>query len=126
MHPHVREKIVSRLRTLVDRQPQQAMVELESLVGRCSARELAEVLCAVYVEISREVGIDWPFTTLQWKLGNRGHEHFQDISPDVRLTVWSLAHVGEDNAGSETRYITCLPFCFKPEWIPAVRAETLT
>ena len=130
MHPEIRERMVCRLRALVDQKPQQAMDELESLVRRSSVCELAEVLCAVYVEISEEVGIDWHFTALQWKLGNRGRGHFQDIVPQARFTVWSLAHYGEAGAGSETRYTTCLPFCFKPEWIPhdvrAARTETLT
>lgn len=130
MHPAIREKIVSRLRALVDLQPQQAMDELESLVRRSSVCELAEVLCAVYVEISEEVGIDWHFTALQWKLGNRGREQFRDISLQARFMVWSFAYYREGDSGSETRYTTCLPFCFKPEWIPhdvrAARTETLT
>jgi hypothetical protein len=130
MHPDIRERVVSRLRALVDQKPQQAMDELESLVRRSSVRELAEVLCAVYGEISGEMGIDWYFTVLQWKLGNRGREQFQDIFLQARFTVWSFAYYKEADAGSETRYITCLPFCFKPEWIQhgssAARTETLT
>ena len=39
----------------------------------------------------------------------------------ARFTVWSLAFQREDG-GSETRYTTCLPLCFKPEWI-ALRRE---
>ena len=70
MHPDTVEVIVHRLRALVDEKPQQAMDELESLVKQLSVRELTEILRAVYVEISGEMGIDWHFTALQWKLGN--------------------------------------------------------
>jgi len=130
MHPDTREEIVSRLRALVDDNPQQAMDELESLLRCSSVCELAGILRAVYVEISEEMGIDWHFTALQWKLGNRGREQFLEISRQARFMVWSFAFKREGDAGSETRYTTCLPFCFKPEWIPrgarAARTETST
>ena len=118
MHPDTLEGIVHRLRTLVDEKPQQAMDELESLVGRRSVRELAEILRAVYVEISGELGIDWHFTALQWKLGGRGRQEVLPTSGEVRFTVWSLAFRAESDSGSETRYTTCLPFSFKSDWLP--------
>ena len=118
MHPDIREKIVSRLRTLVDLQPQQAMDELESLVKQCSVRELTEILSAVYVEISGETGIDWHFTALQWKLGSRARQPILPTSGEARFTVWSFAFLAESGSGSETRYTTCLPFSFKSDWLP--------
>jgi len=128
MHPDTREEIVSRLCALVDENPQQAMDELDSLLRCSSVYELAGILHAVYVEISEEMGIDWHFTALQWKLGNRGREQFPEISQQARFMVWSFAFKGKGDADSETRYTTCLPFCFKPEWIPhgarAARTET--
>jgi len=116
MHPDTREEIVSRLRALVDENPQQAMDEFESLLRCSSVYELAGILHAVYVEISEEMGIDWHFTALQWKLGNRRREQFPEISQQARFMDWSFAFKGEGDAGSETRYTTCLPFCFKPAW----------
>jgi hypothetical protein len=130
MQPDTRKQIVSRLRALVDENPQQAMDELESLLKCSSGRELADILGAVYVEISEEIGIDWHFTALQWKLGNRGLEQFLQISREARFMVWSFAFQRDGDASSETRYTTCLPFCFKPEWVPrgarAASTETST
>jgi len=114
MHPDNLEAIVHRLRDLVDEKPEQAMDELESLVKQRSVRELAEILRAVYVEISGETGIDWHFTALQWKLGSGTREQGR-MSAKSRFTVWSF--VAESRSGSETRYTTCLPFSFKPEWL---------
>ena len=117
MHPDTLEVIVHRLRALLDEKPQQAMDELESLVRRCSVRELTAILCAVYVEISGEIGIDWHFTALQWKLASRAREQALGMPRDARFTVWSFPFVAESDSVSETRYTTCLPFSFKPEWI---------
>jgi len=114
MHPDNLEAIVHRLRDLVDEKPEQAMDELELLVKQRSVRELAEILRAVYVEISGETGIDWHFTALQWKLGSGTREQGR-MSAESRFTVWSF--VAESRSGSETRYTTCLPFSFKPEWL---------
>jgi len=114
MHPDNLEAIVHRLRDLVDEKPEQAMDELESLVKQRSVRELAEILRAVYVEISGETGIDWHFTALQWKLGSGTREQGR-MSAKSRFTVWSF--VAESRSGSETRYTTYLPFSFKPEWL---------
>jgi hypothetical protein len=118
MHPDTVEVIVHRLRALVDEKPQQAMDELESLVRRRSVRELAEILRAVYLEISGEMGIDWHFTALQWKLGSGVGGEVLGISREARFTVWSFAFLVENGSGSETRYTTCLPFSFKPDWLP--------
>jgi hypothetical protein len=118
MHPDTVEVIVHRLRALVDEKPQQAMDELESLVKQLSVRELTEILCAVYVEISGEMGIDWHFTALQWKLGNRARQQVLPTSRDARFPVWSFAFLAESGSGSETRYTTCLPFSFKSDWLP--------
>jgi hypothetical protein len=118
MHPDTVEVIVHRLRALVHEKPQQAMDELESLVKRRSVRELAEILRAVYLEISAEMGIDWHFTALQWKLGNGVGGEVLTMSREARFAVWSFAFLTENDSGSETRYTTCLPFCFKPEWLP--------
>ena len=90
MHPDTVEVIVHRLRALVDEKPQQAMDELESLVKQLSVRELTEILCAVYVEISGEMGIDWHFTALQWKLGNRARQQVLPTSRDARFPVGPL------------------------------------
>jgi hypothetical protein len=114
MHPDNLEAIVHRLRDLVDEKPEQAMDELESLVKQRSVRELAEILREVYVEISGETGIDWHFTALQWKLGSGTREQGR-MPAESRFTVWSF--VAERRSGSETRYTTCLPFSFKPEWL---------
>ena len=94
MHPDTREEIVSRLRAVVDQKPHQAMDEVESLLRCSSVCELAEILSAVYVEISEEIGIDWHFTAMQWKLGNRGREELREISQQARFMVWSLAFKG--------------------------------
>lgn len=130
MQPDTRDEIVSRLRALVDENPEQAMAELESLLRRSSVIELAEILRTVYFEVSEEMGIDWHFTALQWKLGNRGREPFLEVSREARFMVWSFAFERGGDAGSETRYTTCLPFCFKPEWTnpsaKAARSETST
>ena len=128
MHPDNLEAIVHRLRDLVDEKPEQAMDELESLVKQRSVRELAEILLAVYVEISGETGIDWHFTALQWKLGSGTRGQALRISREARFTVWSFAFLAESGSGSETRYTTCLPFSFKPEWLPrhAKAARTTT
>jgi hypothetical protein len=117
MHPDNLEAIVHRLRALVDEKPQQAMDELESLVKQCSICELTEILRAVYVEISGEVGIDWHFTAQQWKLGSRAWQQALPASGTARFTVWSFAFLAERGSGSETRYITCLPFSFKSGWL---------
>ena len=114
MHPDNLEAIAHRLRDLVDEKPEQAMDELESLVKQRSVRELAEILRAVYVEISGETGIDWHFTALQWKLGSGTREQGR-MSAESRFTVWSF--VAESRSGSEMRYTTCLPFSFKPDWL---------
>lgn len=128
MQPDTRDELVSRLRALVDENPEQAMDELESLLRCSSVLELAEILRAVYFEVSEEMGIDWHFTALQWKLGNRGGEPFLEMPRQARFMVWSFAFQKEGEAGSEIRYTTCLPFCFKPEWINlsarAPRSET--
>jgi hypothetical protein len=116
MHPDNVEAIVHRLRALVDEKPQQAMDELESLLKQRSVRDLAEILRAVYVEISGEIGIDWHFTALQWKLGNRAREQFLGIS-QARFAVWSFAFLAESGSGSETRYTTYLPFPFNSDWL---------
>ncbi len=118
MLPDVFKVTVSRLRALVDENSEQMMDELESLVGCTSVRDLAEILRAVYGEISDEMGIDWHFTALQWKLGNGAREQVLGISREARFTVWSFAFLAESGSGSETRYTTCLPFSFKPEWLP--------
>jgi hypothetical protein len=118
MHPDTVEVIVHRLRALVDEKPQQAMDELESLVKQLSVRELTEILCAVYVEISGEMGIDWHFTALQWKLGNGVRGEVLRISREARFAVWSFAFLTESGSSSETRYTTCLPFSFKSDWLP--------
>lgn len=110
-----REDIL-RLGGLVVENPQQAMEELELLLRCRSVSELAQILRAVYSEITEEIGIDWHFTALQWKLGNRGREHFSELSEPICFTVWSFACQSKGNAGPETRYTTCLPFRFKPEW----------
>ena len=115
MHPDNLEAIVHRLRYLVDEKPEQAMDELELLVKQRSVCELAEILRAVYAEISGATGIDWHFTALQWKLGTGTREQGR-MSAESRFTVWSF--VAEIGSGCETRYTTCLPFSFKPEWLP--------
>ena len=117
MHPDTVEIIVHRLRALVDEKPQQAIDELESLVKRRSVSELTEILRAVYLEISGEMGIDWHFTALQWKLGNGVRGEVLRISREARFAVWSFAFLAESGSSSETRYTTCLPFSFKPEWL---------
>ena len=127
MLPDVFKLTVSRLRALVDENSGQMMDELESLVGCTSVLDLAEILYAVYGEISDATGIDWHFTALQWKLGNHGREQFLDISPLAHFAVWTLAFQREGDA-SEMRYTTCLPLCLKPDWKPCcsnvARAET--
>ncbi|MCI0419634.1 MAG: hypothetical protein L0387_04915 [Acidobacteria bacterium] len=119
MSPDTRGEIVSKLRSLLAVDPQQAMDELESLVDCVSVRELASILRAVYDEVSEHLGIDWHFTVLQWKFGNRGCEEFLEIVPQGRFTVWSLPFQEEGGGNSETRHTTCLPFQFKPEWAPS-------
>jgi hypothetical protein len=114
------------LRALVDENSGQMMEELESLVGNTSVRDLADILHAVYLEISDATGIDWHFTALQWKLGNRGQEQFLDISHPVNLAVWTLP-IKKEVGVAEMRYTTCLPLCLKPDWKPScsnvVRAQ---
>jgi len=117
MLPDAFQLAVSRLLTLLEQHSEQMMDELELLVGCTSVRDLAEILRAVYPEISDATGIDWHFTVLQWKLGNRGREQFLDTCRQARLTVWTLAFQREGDA-SEMRYTTCLPLCLKPEWKP--------
>mgnify|MGYP003477637315 CR=1 FL=1 len=117
MLPDTFQLAVSRLLALLEENPVKTMDELEFLVGCTSVHDLAEILRAVYPEISDATGIDWHFTVLQWKLGNRGREQFLDTCRQARFTVWTLAFRREDGA-SEMRYTTCLPLCFKPEWKP--------
>ena len=117
MLPDTFQLTVSRLRALIVENPGQTMDELESLVGCTSVRNLAEILHALYPEISDATGIDWHFTVLQWKLGNRGREQFLDTCRQARFTVWTLAFQREADA-SEMRYTTCLPLCLKPDWKP--------
>ena len=126
MHSDTGEETVSRLLALFAENPQPAMDEHESLLRCSSVCELAEILRAVYAEITEEMGIDWPFTALQWKLGNCGREQYMELSREARFMVWSLAFQGESEASSETRYTTCLPFCFKTEWIPHAAKSTST
>ena len=118
MHPDNLENIVHRLRALVDEKPEQAMDELESLVKQRSICELTEILRAVYAEISEELGIDWHFTVRQWKLYSRAWQQVLPLSGTARFTVWSFAFLAERGSDSETRYITCLPFSFKSDWLP--------
>ena len=119
MHPDIPRSNHLLVARLSRREPQQAMDELESLVKQLSVRELTEILSAVYVEISGETGIDWHFTALQWKLGNRARQTVLPTSLARRgFTVWSFAFLAESGSGSETRYTTCLPFSFKSDWLP--------
>jgi hypothetical protein len=127
MLPDVFKLTVSRLQALVDENSGQMMDELESLVGSTSVRDLADILYAVYREISDATGIDWHFTALQWKLGNRGQEQFLDISRPAHLAVWTLP-IQKEVGVSEMRYTTSLPLCLKPDWKPScsnvARAQT--
>ena len=118
MHPDTREATVSRLQAFADQNPQEAMDELESLVRCTSVNDLTEILYGVFGEISKETGIDWHFTALQWKLGHTGREQFLDVSRQARFMVWTFPLQREGADRPETRYTTCLPFCFTPEWIP--------
>ena len=128
MQPDKLEETVTRLRALVDQNPQEAMDDLESLVSRSSVCELDQILRAVFVEISEKAGIDWHFTALQWKLGNGTCDQFLGSSRQTWFTVWSLAFQGDSD--SEMRYTTFLPFSFKLAWTPcgarSPRTETLT
>lgn len=100
---------------LVAEDPQQAMDELESLLRSRSVTELADILRAVYVEISEETGIDWHFTTLQWKLGHGKCAACLPKPSQARFVVWSLAFQAAIS-GPQIRYTTTLPFSFRPEW----------
>ncbi len=113
MHHDAREQTVSRLRGLVGANPQLAMDELESLVARVSVRDLSGILNDLYDEVTADLGIDWHFTALQWKLGNR--EPWR--SGRHRFMVWSFPFQQEGSAESETRYTTCLPFRFRSAWL---------
>jgi hypothetical protein len=118
MHPDSLEATISWVLALAGENPQKAMDELESLVQCTSVLDLTEILHGVFGEISKETGIDWHFTALQWKLGNTGRESFLDVSCQARFTIWTLPLQQEGVTPSETRYTTCLPICFKPEWPP--------
>ncbi len=113
MHHDAREQTVSRLRALVASNPELAMDELESLVARVSVRHLSAVLNDLYDEVTADLGIDWHFTALQWKLSNREPRR----SGAHPFMVWSFPFQQEGSAESETRYTTCLPFRFTSAWL---------
>jgi hypothetical protein len=107
------EVIASKLRTLNTVDPQRAMDEIDRLIEHTSIMRLAQILKSTYWEISEELRIDWRFTAMQWKIGNRGEDEFKEVYPGARFKVWSFpeGQVGE----SQKRYATCLPFQFKDE-----------
>ena len=110
------EAIVLRLKTLNGIDPQRAMDELHDLIEETSIKDLAQILDSTYPEISEELGIDWRFTAMQWKLGNRGCDEFIEACPAARFKVWSLPFRGNASGDSaQTRYATCLPFQLKSE-----------
>jgi hypothetical protein len=110
------EAVVSRLRTLNNIDPQQAMDAVDDLIEGTSIKDLAQILGRTFPEISEELGIDWRFTAMQWKLGNRGCEEFIKSFPEARFKVWSLPfRGGASDDLTQTRYTTCLPFQLKEE-----------
>ncbi|PYV91650.1 MAG: hypothetical protein DMG05_06905 [Acidobacteria bacterium] len=115
LKPH-REAIVLKLRTLNATDPQRAMDEIDHLIEHASIKELAQILESTYWEISEELRIDWRFTAMQWKIGNRGRDEFAEVYPQARFKVWSFPFCQEGrDFESQKRYATCLPFQFKDE-----------
>jgi len=112
------QAIVSRLRSLNSLDPQRAMDELEELLGETSVKDLAQILDSTFQEVSQELRIDWRFTAMQWKLGNRGREEFVDACPQARFKVWSFAFRDADDDSAQMRYCTCLPFQLKEDLTP--------
>lgn len=110
------EVIVSKLRALNIVDPQRAMDEIDHLIEHTSIKDLAQILAGTYWEISEELRIDWRFTAMQWKIGNRGQDEFTEVYPEARFKVWSFPFCPEGQVGeSQKRYATCLPFRFKDE-----------
>lgn len=106
-----------QLRELEAANPTEAMIRIERLIETHSVQELARTMQALYKEVSLELGIDWHFTALQWKIGNGSAGEFHSVCPAARFKVWSLLFTGKGEGDSEKRYTTCLPFQFRPEWI---------
>ena len=112
--PDTGKQAVSWLRTLAAVHPLQAMEVLEFLIARVSVRDLSIILHEAYAEITEQLGIDWHFTALQWKLGHRQNRGFD---PD-RFTVWSFPFQEEGDQEPKARYTTCWPFQFQSTWEP--------
>jgi|GEM_PF-1621004 hypothetical protein len=110
------EGIISRLRALNGVDPQRALDEVGGLIEATSIGDLAKILDSVFPEISQALRIDWRFTAMQWKLGNRGCEEFAESFPGARFKVWSLPFRGSgSDRPTQIRYATCLPFQLKEQ-----------
>ena len=99
--------------------PSRRWMSLNRLSDARLSASLAEILRAVYVEISETTGIDWHFTALQWKLGNADAEQFLGISRQASVHGLVSSRFSE----RVTLVPKCdtphaLPFSFKPEWTP--------
>jgi hypothetical protein len=114
---------IKKLRTLQSVNPQKAMDQIEMLIQTFSVQELAQTLTSVYREVTQDLGIDWHFTALQWKIGNSSAQEFSGAFPGARLKVWCFPLVDESKDASEERYATCLPFQFQKEWEVAASAQ---
>jgi hypothetical protein len=112
----VHEELILELRALEATNPQQAIDRIDSVMEMLSIEELGEILGSLYEDETVALGIDWRFTTMQWKVGNQGCEDFLETYPEARLKVWSLPFLERCGTNSQTRYTTCLPFQFRAEW----------